>query len=56
MPKYNGFNGEFKSSQKCNMKCKSVKAANGGFLKGKQILRAESVSPAIEVYVAGCFS
>ncbi|KAL2513032.1 Erythronate-4-phosphate dehydrogenase family protein [Abeliophyllum distichum] len=39
-----------------SMNCESVMTAGTGFLKGKHIMVAESSSPTVEVYVAGCFS
>ncbi|CAL5384980.1 unnamed protein product [Camellia sinensis] len=56
MSNTNGFNGDSKSRQGWNMNCESMMTATSGFLKGKQIVGSESLSPTIEVYVAGCFS
>lgn len=53
----NGFIGESKNSiQRWSMNCESVMSAGSGFLKGKPIVGPESLSPTVEVYVAGCFS
>ncbi|GFQ01791.1 uncharacterized protein at1g01500 [Phtheirospermum japonicum] len=52
----NGFTGESNSAaKKWSMNCESVMSSGVGFLKGKQIMGSESLSPTIEVYVAGCF-
>ncbi|KAK6115812.1 hypothetical protein DH2020_008081 [Rehmannia glutinosa] len=53
----NGFTAESNNvAKKWSMNCESVISSGVGFLKGKQIMGAESLSPTIEVYVAGCFS
>ncbi|KAK4387519.1 hypothetical protein Sango_2358500 [Sesamum angolense] len=53
----NGFVGESNDvGKKWSMNCESVTCAGVGFLKGKQVTGSESLSPTIEVYVAGCFS
>nr|GMC47939.1 Erythronate-4-phosphate dehydrogenase family protein [Ipomoea batatas] len=53
----NGFIGESKNNiQRWSMNCESVMSAGSGFLKGKPIMGPESLSPIVEVYVAGCFS
>ncbi|KAI3460321.1 hypothetical protein Pfo_016984 [Paulownia fortunei] len=53
----NGFIGESNNvAKKWSMNCESIISAGVGFLKGKQIMGSESLSPTIEVYVAGCFS
>ncbi|PSS31344.1 hypothetical protein CEY00_Acc04640 [Actinidia chinensis var. chinensis] len=51
----NGFTGESKNLRRWSMKCEPVMSANSGFLKGRQIVDSEAVSPTVEVYVAGCF-
>ncbi|KAK4481461.1 hypothetical protein RD792_012357 [Penstemon davidsonii] len=57
MSSMNGFVGESNGmAKRWIMNCESVISAGMGFLKGKQILSSESLSPTIEVYVAGCFS
>lgn len=54
----NGFTGESKNnSQRWSMNCELDIVPGVGFLKGKQSTGgSESNSPAIEVYVAGCFA
>ncbi|CAK9178528.1 unnamed protein product [Ilex paraguariensis] len=57
MTNSNGFVGESKNNvRKWSMNCESVMSAGTGFLKRKQIAGSESLSPTIEVYIAGCFS
>lgn len=57
MSNTNGFSGDSKSNgRRWSMNCESLMSPSAGFLKGKQIAGLESVSPTIEVYVAGCFS
>lgn len=43
-------------ARRWSMNCESVMTAGTGFLMGKHVMGAESSSPTIEVYVAGCFS
>ena len=54
----NGFTEELKNnSQRWTMNCELDIVPGIGFLKGKQYTGGpESASPAIEVYIAGCFS
>ncbi|CAI9786587.1 unnamed protein product [Fraxinus pennsylvanica] len=57
MSQANGSTGETNNlARRWSMNCESVMTAGTGFLKGKHIMGAESSSPTIEVYVAGCFS
>lgn len=57
MSNRNGFTGDLKSNgRRWSMNCESLMNTSIGFLKGKQIVGSESLSPTIEVYVAGCFS
>ncbi|CAI9116735.1 OLC1v1017966C1 [Oldenlandia corymbosa var. corymbosa] len=52
----NGYTGESKgNTRKWSMNCETVMSTSAGFLKGKQIMGSESLSPTIEVYVTGCF-
>ncbi|KAL3514635.1 hypothetical protein ACH5RR_027352 [Cinchona calisaya] len=52
----NGFTGESNgNTRKWSINCETVMSTGAGFLKGKQIIGSESISPTIEVYVAGCF-
>ncbi|KAK4351981.1 hypothetical protein RND71_027499 [Anisodus tanguticus] len=56
MADINGFTGESKNClRRWSMNCESVLIAGTGFLKGKHVVGSESLSPTIEVYVAGCF-
>ncbi|KAK6916573.1 hypothetical protein RJ641_019434 [Dillenia turbinata] len=53
----NDFVGEVKNhSQKWSISCESDVSVGTGFFKGKHCVGLESVSPIIEVYVAGSFS
>ncbi|KAL6995676.1 hypothetical protein U1Q18_005810 [Sarracenia purpurea var. burkii] len=54
----NGFTGggESRSGRRWSMRCESAMTAAGGFLKGRQLVGSEPLSPAIEVYVAGSFA
>lgn len=53
----NGFTGELKNhGQKWSMNCESDIGLGTSFLKAKQHMSLESVSPIVEVYVAGSFS
>lgn len=57
MSNSNGFNGESKSkSKKWRMNCETDITTSTGFLKGKTFAGPGFQLPAIEVYVAGCFS
>lgn len=58
IPNCNGFTGELKNnSQRWSMNCELETVPGTGFLKGKQYMGGpRSASPAIEVYVAGCFA
>ncbi|CAK9142973.1 unnamed protein product [Ilex paraguariensis] len=52
----NSFTGELENhGQTWGMNCESDVIACSGFFKSKQHMGLESSSPAIEVYVAGCF-
>lgn len=52
----NGFTSRYNgNTRKWSMNCETVMSAGAGFLKGKHIIGSESLSPTIEVYVAGCF-
>lgn len=52
----NGFTGEANlHGQIWSMDCESNMIADAGFLKGKQLVGAESASPTIEVYITGSF-
>lgn len=52
----NGFLGETNHhGQIWSMDCESNVIAGSGFLKGKQLMGADSASPTIEVYIAGSF-
>ncbi|KAL3505295.1 hypothetical protein ACH5RR_035136 [Cinchona calisaya] len=52
----NGFTGESRgNNRKWSINCETVMSGGAGFLKCKQIMCSESLSPTMEVYVAGCF-
>ncbi|XP_077216396.1 erythronate-4-phosphate dehydrogenase family protein [Tasmannia lanceolata] len=52
----NGCVGESKNhSKRWSMNCQSVMTVGTGFLRGKQNMCSELLSPTVEVYVAGCF-
>nr|DAD40722.1 TPA_asm: hypothetical protein HUJ06_015045 [Nelumbo nucifera] len=59
MSNCNGSVDELKSKshgKQWSMSCESKIVAGTGFLKGKQYVGPELLSPTIDVYVAGCFS
>ncbi|XP_062093246.1 uncharacterized protein At1g01500-like isoform X2 [Humulus lupulus] len=51
----NGFPRESNHGQRWIMDCESNIIVGTGFLKGKQLMAADTASPTIEVYIAGSF-
>ncbi|KAG9153031.1 hypothetical protein Leryth_023924 [Lithospermum erythrorhizon] len=53
----NGVTGESKNiASGWSLNCESVMSCGTGFLKARQALSSEMLSPTIEVYIAGCYS